>query len=158
VARQVRCPKGRPHSSAAITRSSRRRPGAQVRARVRGAAAERRGEAGAAGVLLAAAQQGGAHGHSTRHGGPGRWALSSAGSPHGRLVTAAFRALLPDALLLLLLPLQARQLESLVRLAEARARCALREEVTRADAEDAVEILEGALQARWGCVGGNMGG
>jgi DNA replicative helicase MCM subunit Mcm2 (Cdc46/Mcm family) len=45
-----------------------------------------------------------------------------------------------------------------VRLAEARARCELREEVTRADAEDAVEILEGALQARWGCVGGNMGG
>lgn len=37
--------------------------------------------------------------------------------------------------------LSARQLESLVRLSEARARLELREEVTRSDAEDVVDLL-----------------
>jgi DNA helicase MCM8 len=42
-------------------------------------------------------------------------------------------------------PVTARQLESLVRLAEARARADLRTTVTREDAEDAIEIARGAL-------------
>jgi hypothetical protein len=55
--------------------------------------------------------------------------------------------------------LQARQLESLVRLAEARARCELRDVVSRADAEDAVEIMEEALMDRWaGCMVGWLDG
>ncbi|EIE22418.1 MCM-domain-containing protein [Coccomyxa subellipsoidea C-169] len=43
------------------------------------------------------------------------------------------------------LPITTRQLESLVRLAEARARADLRQEVTRADAEDVVDIMSGCL-------------
>ncbi|KAK9914958.1 hypothetical protein WJX75_002939 [Coccomyxa subellipsoidea] len=42
-------------------------------------------------------------------------------------------------------PITTRQLESLVRLAEARARADLRQEVTRADAEDVVEIMSSCL-------------
>ncbi len=43
-------------------------------------------------------------------------------------------------------PITARQLESLVRLAEARARMALRPKVTRADAEAAVSLMEQSLR------------
>ncbi|MHA1781008.1 MAG: minichromosome maintenance protein MCM [Candidatus Thorarchaeota archaeon] len=43
-------------------------------------------------------------------------------------------------------PITARQLESLVRLAEARARMALRPKVTRADAEAAVHLMEQSLR------------
>ncbi|KAI8465449.1 MAG: MCM2/3/5 family-domain-containing protein [Monoraphidium minutum] len=54
-------------------------------------------------------------------------------------------------------PITARQLESLVRLAEARARVDLREEVTREDAEDAIEIMSEALLDRCGGGGGGLG-
>ncbi|GFH06571.1 MCM domain-containing protein, partial [Haematococcus lacustris] len=43
------------------------------------------------------------------------------------------------------MPITARQLESLVRLAEARARVDLREEVTAQDAEDVIEIMREGL-------------
>jgi len=46
-------------------------------------------------------------------------------------------------------PVTARQLESLVRLAEARARLELREEVTREDAEDVVEIMKAGLHDKF---------
>eukprot|EP00887_Chlorella_sp_A99_P007436 scaffold2.g7436.t1 len=43
------------------------------------------------------------------------------------------------------LPVTARQLESLIRLTEARARCDLREEASAQDAEDVVEIMRASL-------------
>ncbi|XP_011004162.1 PREDICTED: probable DNA helicase MCM8 isoform X3 [Populus euphratica] len=46
-------------------------------------------------------------------------------------------------------PITARQLESLVRLAEARARLELREEVTAQDATDAVEIMKESLYDKY---------
>jgi len=53
-------------------------------------------------------------------------------------------------------PITARQLESLVRLAEARARVDLRDEVTAEDAKDAVEIMRESLYDKYvdenGCV------
>ncbi|KAI5019106.1 hypothetical protein ZWY2020_043994 [Hordeum vulgare] len=53
-------------------------------------------------------------------------------------------------------PITARQLESLVRLAEARARVDLREEVTKQDADDVVEIMKESLYDKFvdehGCV------
>ena len=45
--------------------------------------------------------------------------------------------------------MQARQLESLVRLAEARARIDLRELATQADAEEVVEVMREALYDRF---------
>ena len=42
-------------------------------------------------------------------------------------------------------PVTTRQLQSLIRLAEARAKAAMREDVTAADARDVVEIMRGAL-------------
>ena len=42
-------------------------------------------------------------------------------------------------------PITTRQIESLVRLAEARARLELREEVTQQDAEDVVEMMKCAV-------------
>ncbi|KAL4433271.1 hypothetical protein ABPG77_003319 [Micractinium sp. CCAP 211/92] len=55
------------------------------------------------------------------------------------------------------LPVTARQLESLVRLSEARARVELREEVTREDAEDVVEILKQTLDGQVASGGGDLG-
>ncbi|KAG5550000.1 hypothetical protein RHGRI_015086 [Rhododendron griersonianum] len=60
-------------------------------------------------------------------------------------------------------PITARQLESLVRLAEARARLELREEITGQDALDVVEIMEESLYDKYvdehGCVDfGRSGG
>ncbi|KAG8085877.1 hypothetical protein GUJ93_ZPchr0010g7875 [Zizania palustris] len=46
-------------------------------------------------------------------------------------------------------PITARQLESLVRLAEARARVDLREEVTAEDAKDVIEIMKGSLYDKY---------
>ncbi|KAJ3703254.1 hypothetical protein LUZ61_006959 [Rhynchospora tenuis] len=46
-------------------------------------------------------------------------------------------------------PITARQLESLVRLAEARARVDLREEVTAKDAEDVIEIMKESLYDKY---------
>ncbi|EOY07748.1 Minichromosome maintenance 8 [Theobroma cacao] len=46
-------------------------------------------------------------------------------------------------------PITARQLESLVRLAEARARVELREEITTQDARDAVEIMKESLYDKY---------
>ncbi|OMO73500.1 Mini-chromosome maintenance, DNA-dependent ATPase [Corchorus olitorius] len=46
-------------------------------------------------------------------------------------------------------PITARQLESLVRLAEARARVELREEITAQDARDAVEIMKESLYDKY---------
>lgn len=46
-------------------------------------------------------------------------------------------------------PITARQLESLVRLAEARARVDLREEVTREDAQDVVDIMKESLYDKY---------
>ncbi|KAL4857670.1 putative DNA helicase [Chlorella vulgaris] len=63
------------------------------------------------------------------------------------------------------LPVTARQLESLVRLCEARARLELREEVTAGDAEDVVELMRQTLDAQvasggtaLGCIDFTRGG
>ena len=54
------------------------------------------------------------------------------------------------------MPPQARQLESLARLAEARARAELRQVVSREDAEDVVDLVREALYDKFmddiGCV------
>ncbi|MEW5300243.1 MAG: hypothetical protein WDW36_003185 [Sanguina aurantia] len=59
-------------------------------------------------------------------------------------------------------PITARQLESLVRLAEARARCELRQVVSERDAQDVVEIMKEALYDRFmddvACVDFRRGG
>ncbi|CAI7913440.1 unnamed protein product [Closterium sp. NIES-53] len=53
-------------------------------------------------------------------------------------------------------PITARQLESLVRLAEARARVELREEVTEADAQEAVELMGECLLDKLSDEAGNI--
>lgn len=53
-------------------------------------------------------------------------------------------------------PITNRQLESLIRLAEARARLELRQEVTEADAEEVVELMEECMFSSWEDSFGNI--